>query len=138
MSNTIRVVIADDHELVRRGLRMILAGAADIEMCGEATTGREAVALVAETAPDLLLLDARMPEMSGIDAAPLAEKVLYRIRPFVIDDSFRHIPDLVPLTSYDRFYTGLVDGRVVRDALEHLSESGHFSRLEALEVNLVV
>lgn len=69
MNTTIRVVIADDHELVRRGLRMTIAGEADITLCGEATNGREAVALVAETAPDVLLLDARMPEMSGIDAA---------------------------------------------------------------------
>jgi DNA-binding NarL/FixJ family response regulator len=64
----IRVAIADDQALVRSGFRMILAARPDIEVVGEAADGNEAVALVAEQQPDVLLLDIRMPNMDGIEA----------------------------------------------------------------------
>ncbi|MFI7117871.1 response regulator [Amycolatopsis sp. NPDC049868] len=65
---TIRVVIADDQSLVRTGLRMILDNADDIAVVGEAGDGAEAVTLVAELDPDVVLMDIRMPEMDGVEA----------------------------------------------------------------------
>jgi DNA-binding NarL/FixJ family response regulator len=65
---TIRVLVADDQELVRTGLRMILDAQAGIEVVGVAADGREAVALARELRPDVCLLDIRMPEMDGIEA----------------------------------------------------------------------
>lgn len=65
----IRVAIADDHEIVRRGLRMTILGEEDMELAGEATNGREAVLLAAAQSPDVLLLDIQMPEMDGLAAA---------------------------------------------------------------------
>jgi DNA-binding NarL/FixJ family response regulator len=65
----IRVAIADDQELVRSGIRMILEGERDIEVVGEAGSGREAVDLVAREKPDVLLLDVRMPGCDGLVAA---------------------------------------------------------------------
>lgn len=65
----IRVAIADDHEIVRRGLRMTILGEEDMELVGEATNGREAVLLAAAQSPDVLLLDIQMPEMDGLAAA---------------------------------------------------------------------
>jgi len=65
---TIRVVIVDDQSLVRTGLRMILDNADDIDVVGEAGDGAEAVALVAELDPDVVLMDIRMPEMDGVEA----------------------------------------------------------------------
>ncbi|KFU75718.1 DNA-binding response regulator, NarL/FixJ family, contains REC and HTH domains [Amycolatopsis lurida] len=65
---TIRVVIADDQALVRTGLRMILDNADDIDVVGEAGDGAEAVALVADLDPDVVLMDIRMPEMDGVEA----------------------------------------------------------------------
>jgi DNA-binding NarL/FixJ family response regulator len=65
----IRVVIADDHSLVRQGLRRYLELAGDIEIVGEAATGTEVVAEVERVQPDIVLLDVRMPEMNGLEAA---------------------------------------------------------------------
>ncbi len=62
----IRVLIVDDHQVVRRGLRSMLAGAEDVEVAGEAADGKEAVAQVATLHPDVALLDIRMPGMDGL------------------------------------------------------------------------
>jgi DNA-binding NarL/FixJ family response regulator len=64
----IRVLIADDQALVRGGFRMILENAGDIEVCGEAATGREALELVRGAAVDVVLMDIRMPELDGVEA----------------------------------------------------------------------
>ena len=65
---SIRVVLADDEELVRTGLRMILGTEADLDVVGEATNGAEAVSLVTTLEPHVLLLDIRMPVMDGLEA----------------------------------------------------------------------
>ncbi|WP_431913892.1 response regulator [Nonomuraea jabiensis] len=66
---SVRVVVADDQELVRAGFSMILDAQPDIEVVAEAGDGEQAVAAVREHRPDLLLLDIRMPVMDGIEAA---------------------------------------------------------------------
>jgi len=68
MSSTVRVLIADDQQLVRTGFRMILDAEPDIDVVGEATNGREAVAMARELGPDVVLMDIRMPELDGIEA----------------------------------------------------------------------
>jgi DNA-binding NarL/FixJ family response regulator len=65
----LRILIADDHEVVRAGVRSLLESEADCEICGEAVTGREAVTLAQELAPDVVILDISMPELNGLDAA---------------------------------------------------------------------
>ncbi|WP_447002994.1 response regulator [Saccharothrix isguenensis] len=64
----IRVVIVDDHPVVRDGLRGMLAGAGDVEVVGEAADGAEAVAVVRAVAPDVVLMDLRMPGVDGVTA----------------------------------------------------------------------
>ncbi len=68
MSSTVRVVIADDHPVVRAGLRGMLEPEPDIEVVGEATNGREAVSLVGRLEPEVVLMDLQMPELDGVAA----------------------------------------------------------------------
>ena len=65
---TVRVAIVDDERLVRSGLRMILGGAADIEVVDEAGDGIEAIAAVNRSRPDVVLMDIRMPQVDGLEA----------------------------------------------------------------------
>jgi DNA-binding NarL/FixJ family response regulator len=66
--NSVRLLIADDHALVRQGLRGVLEREPDIEIVGEAHNGREAVELCRALDPTLVLMDVRMPEMDGLEA----------------------------------------------------------------------
>jgi len=68
VSSSVRVLIADDQQLVRTGLRMILDAEPDIDVVGEATNGHEAVAMTRQLQPDVVLMDIRMPELDGIEA----------------------------------------------------------------------
>ncbi|MDO8787418.1 MAG: response regulator transcription factor [Sulfuritalea sp.] len=66
---SIRVLLADDHALMRQGLRALLATTGEIEVVGEVGTGREAERLVLELNPDVVLMDIAMPDLNGIEAA---------------------------------------------------------------------
>ena len=68
MGNNVRIVLADDHTILREGLRALLLADSDFEIIGEAGDGREAVRCVEKLGPDLLLMDLSMPRMSGMDA----------------------------------------------------------------------
>jgi NarL family two-component system response regulator YdfI len=68
MNKTIRILIADDHLIIRQGLRLILETEPDFELVGEAEDGFEALQLAGELTPDVILMDLRMPNMDGISA----------------------------------------------------------------------
>jgi DNA-binding NarL/FixJ family response regulator len=71
------VLIVDDNEIIRRGLRELFTAEPDFDMCGEAENGREAIEKAQELHPDLIVLDLSMPVMNGTDAA----RVLRKLRP---------------------------------------------------------
>ncbi|MCX6895766.1 MAG: response regulator transcription factor [Verrucomicrobia bacterium] len=64
----LRLLIADDHELVRHGLRRVIEDIPGWQICGEAVTGRQAVALARETRPHIVVMDIAMPELNGLEA----------------------------------------------------------------------
>jgi DNA-binding NarL/FixJ family response regulator len=65
----LRILIADDHEVVRKGVCVILSTRPDLEVCAEAADGQEAIMKALETNPDLIILDVSMPKLDGISAA---------------------------------------------------------------------
>ncbi|WP_282165654.1 response regulator transcription factor [Cellulophaga baltica] len=74
MSQTIRIVLADDHSLVRDGIRALLEEEEDLVVVAEVSNGKEAIDMVNEKKPDLLIIDIRMPVMNGIDAVEILNK----------------------------------------------------------------
>ncbi|WP_328685915.1 response regulator transcription factor [Streptomyces sp. NBC_00343] len=83
---TIRVLLADDQTLIRAGFRVLIDGAPDLEVVGEATTGREAVELAGSTRADVILMDIRMPDLDGIEATRLitADEDLAGVRVLIL------------------------------------------------------
>ncbi|RSM63951.1 DNA-binding response regulator [Actinoplanes sp. ATCC 53533] len=83
---TIRIVLADDQALMRAGFRMLIQTAPDLEVVGEAATGREAVRLALDTRADLVLMDIRMPDMDGLAAtrAITADERLAGVRVLIL------------------------------------------------------
>ncbi|MBI3853106.1 MAG: response regulator transcription factor [Verrucomicrobia bacterium] len=75
-STPLRILIADDHDIVREGLRTMIAMHRGWQVCGEATTGREAVTLALQFKPHIVALDFSMPELNGIEAARQIRKAL--------------------------------------------------------------
>jgi DNA-binding NarL/FixJ family response regulator len=76
----VRVVIVDDQELFRRGLTMLLAAEDDIDVVGEAADGDEATRIAARIAPDVILMDVRMPKQSGIEACIAIKQVVPTVK----------------------------------------------------------
>jgi two-component system response regulator DevR len=104
----IRVLIVDDHEIVRQGLRSLLATEADLEVVGEAATGGEALTACARLHPDVVLLDLRLPDIDGVEICRMLRERDTSIQVLALttyDD-----PDLV-----DRCIQAGVAGYVVKD-----------------------
>ena len=82
--SALRILIADDHEVVRKGIRALLEGHPGWEVCGEAVDGRDAVEKAREFSPDLALLDIGMPNLNGLDAARQILKAAPRTRVLIL------------------------------------------------------
>lgn len=104
----LRVVVADDEPLVRRGLRRLLDAEPDVTVVGEARHGREALALVERESPDLLFLDVQMPEVTGLEVAAVL--------------AGRPRPGIVFVTAYDRYAVSAFDHHAIDYLLKPFDE----------------
>ena len=84
MKNRIKLMIVDDHPIVRRGIGMCLARQPHMEIVGEAGDGREAIRLARELQPDIMLMDIDMPEVSGLVVADLLRRELPKIKVLIL------------------------------------------------------
>ena len=78
---TVRILLADDHTLVRAGLRSLVSALPDVTVVGEASHGREAVEMAIRLKPDIVLMDINMPELNGLNAAERIARSLPRTQP---------------------------------------------------------
>ena len=98
-TNRMRVLIADDHSAIRRGIRSILLSREDVDICGESVDGRDVIDRALKSRPDLIILDLSMPNVGGFEAAGVLRRILPEI-PILIysmHDSDQLIQDLKDL-----------------------------------------
>jgi DNA-binding NarL/FixJ family response regulator len=82
--SALRILIADDHEVVRAGVRSLLESQPDCEICGEAVNGRQVVALAQELKPDVAILDITMPELNGLEATRQIRKLTPTVQVLIL------------------------------------------------------
>ncbi|KIY21742.1 MULTISPECIES: response regulator [Mesobacillus] len=92
---TIRILIADDHHVVRRGLVFFLKTQQDLEIIGEAANGRKAVEMAKELKPDIILMDLAMPDMDGIEATKIIKEEVPSIKIMILT-SFSDQDHVIP------------------------------------------
>lgn len=93
MGGRTRVLIADDRSRSRKGLRALLSTNAQVEVVGEVRNGKEAVELTDEIHPDVIIMDVRMPVMSGIDATCVIKDRWPEVKVIVLSMYRRHLED---------------------------------------------
>ncbi|MFL9841144.1 response regulator transcription factor [Sphingomonas sp. ST-64] len=114
MSKPIRVLIADDHMVVRHGVAQLLSAAPDVTVVGEAQSGEEAVARCTELVPDIVLMDIRMPGMGGLAAAEAIRRACPNVR-------------VIGLSTFAETHT--VTSMLATGARAHLAKSVTFDEL---------
>ena len=82
--NKLRIIVADDHQMFREGLKSLISAEPDMEIIGEAGTGRTAVRLAQELKPDLVVMDISMPELNGLEAAGRLKQALPEVKVLVL------------------------------------------------------
>jgi DNA-binding NarL/FixJ family response regulator len=135
--STVRILIADDHEVVRRGLRALLESDPGWQICGEAANGRAAVEKSKELKPDVVVLDIAMPEMNGLEATRQILKALPRTQVLIltVHESEQLVHDV--LAAGARGYVLKSDaGRDLLNAVQALSQHRPFFTSRVAEIVL--
>ncbi|MGA2389505.1 MAG: response regulator transcription factor [Candidatus Sulfotelmatobacter sp.] len=125
----IRILVVDDNEYVRRGVLNILASNKNLEVCGVAQDGQEAIQKARELAPDLVLLDISMPGMDGLEAARILRSEIPSARILIMS---QHDPIQILQRVLDAGVQGCVDkGRLATDLLPCIENIIHSPGMDA-------
>jgi DNA-binding NarL/FixJ family response regulator len=133
----LRILIADDHELVRKGLRSVLDGQAGWTICGEAVNGREAVELARQLKPDIIIMDVTMPELNGLEATRqiLKERLKTEVLILTVHESEQLVGEVLAAGARGYILKGDTT-RLLVDAIESISQHKPFFTGTASEVVL--
>src|SRR5690242_3389928 len=118
---SLRILIADDHEVVRMGVRLLLAGNPEWELCGEAVDGRQAIQKAVELVPDVVILDLTMPELNGFQAAQLIRRLTPSAK--IIFFSMHEIPITARAVGGDAFVAKSSAARDLPAALQRVLQA---------------
>jgi DNA-binding NarL/FixJ family response regulator len=134
---SLRILVADDHDLMRRGIKTIIESRKGWEICGEAITGSQAVAKAQELKPDIAILDISMPELNGIEAAKRIRKTSEKTEILVLS---AHYSDQIVRDVIGAGIRGYLvksdSGRDLSTALENLATHRSFYTSSVPEVAL--
>jgi DNA-binding NarL/FixJ family response regulator len=134
-ADMIRVILADDHTVVRRGLKAVLGTAKDIEVIGEAKNGREAITLVERFKPDVLVMDLDMDEMGGTDALKeiVAKKLTSRVLILTMHAEEEYLVPLLEAGAAGYLVKSVADRELV-DAVRAVAKGDMYVRQAAAHV----
>ena len=122
-----RILVADDHEAVRTGVCSILQSRGDVEICGQAANGREAVQKTGELKPDLVLLDITMPVLDGLSAAREIRKLFPRVVIlFLSIHEGKQMEDLAKLSGASGYVSKTSGSEVLLKAVDIVAGKGSF------------
>src|SRR5580704_2083432 len=122
-----RILVVDDHEVVRQGVRAILQARPDWEICGEAVDGREAIRLANQLQPDVIIMDITMPHLSGLEASQEIAKLQLPSRVLIF--TMHESKSLAPSVRRAGAHGYVVKSRAARDlidAIDRLLVGGTF------------
>ena len=127
MTQKIKIIIVDDHPLIKEGLKQILSFYPDIEIVSEGSNGSEAISIVSETSCDILLLDLNMPVMSGLDAL----KIIRQTNPYLkvllltVENDFGTLREAIDL-KVNGYILKESAGSTLTDAIRHVYSGGNY------------
>jgi DNA-binding NarL/FixJ family response regulator len=134
VSAAIRILIADDHEVFRRGLRSLLEMRSDWQICGEADNGLDVVKKARELKPDVIVLDISMPELSGLEATRTIRSELAHSEVVIV--SQHDSPNMLRAALDAGAHCYVTKGQVSRDLLAAVEAAARFIRAKDLAANL--
>lgn len=127
-----RILIVDDHEIFRRGLRSLLESRPDWEVCGEATDGQDAVEKATQLQPDVVVLDITMPRLNGLDAARFIRKQAPGAKVVILSQHQAAVMEQVALTAGAAAYVTKSEvSRELLAAIDRLMSAEPIHRLQS-------